>query len=74
MRHARAVMLETDTIDHVEWFCSQLSYKYGREVSFSEGLEYIVARHWMKTKKRIAGQKANRKIERNRLDQDSRRT
>lgn len=60
MRHAIPLMLETDTVEHVDWFAKQLARQRNRDVSRSEAIEYIVARHWRKTAVRAVAAKIDR--------------
>jgi len=59
MRHAIALMLETDTIDWLDVVAKNLSRQRKTDVSRSEAIEYIILRHWMKIQKRTAEKRSN---------------
>ena len=58
MKHAIALMLETDTIEHLDWVAGQLGYQRKREVSRSETVDYLAKRHWIRLQKRVVEQRA----------------
>ena len=47
-------MLETDTIEHLDWMAKVLSNQRQTEVSRSEAVAFLVERSWMSTHKKIA--------------------
>ena len=61
MRHAIAMMLESDTIDHLDRLRAQLSKQRGQDVSRSEAVEKVVLWHWMDLKRQAAAKTAERR-------------
>jgi hypothetical protein len=62
LKHAVAMMLEADTIEHLDWLAKVLSNQRGQEMSRSEAVAFLVERNWMSVHKKLAARKHQRSV------------
>ena len=48
MLHAVALMLEDDTLEHIDWVAEMLTKQRGYDMSRSEVIAWLTRRHWRK--------------------------